>query len=62
MWSGEAQALEEGRIIPSWSMCSNSCLADLRRSGASRRGRAWAGRDWGTGSFDVVQCASLADR
>ena len=35
-------------MMPSWSMCSNSLLATLRRSGARRRGRAE------TCGFDVV--------
>ena len=43
MWRGEDQALEEGRMMPSWSMCSNSLLAAERRSGARRLGRAETG-------------------
>ena len=43
MCRGEDQALDEGRMIPSWSICSNSCLAARRRSGARRLGRAEAG-------------------
>ena len=43
MCSGEDQALNEGRMIPSCSMCSNSCLATWRHSNVRRRGRAEAG-------------------
>ena len=39
----EAQLLAEGRIMPNCSMCSKCCLAILRRSGGSRRGRAYTG-------------------
>ena len=37
---GEAHGLEEGRMMPKSSMCSNSCFAAWRRSGESLRGRA----------------------
>ncbi len=40
---GEAQGLEEGLMIPSCNMCSNSRRATLRRSGASLRARAETG-------------------
>ena len=40
MCKGEDQALEEGWMIPSWSMCSNSCLVVQSRSGAMRLGQA----------------------
>ena len=43
MCKGEHQALEEGRMIPSWSMCSNSCLAARSWSGARRLERAETG-------------------
>ena len=45
MCSGEDKALDEGSMIPSCSMCSNTCLATLRRSGARRLGRAETGLD-----------------
>jgi len=31
---GDDQVLDEGRMIPSWSMCSSACLAAQSRSGA----------------------------
>ena len=51
MWRGEAHGLEEGRMMPKSSMCSNSCLVACRgfwwepaRSGLHR----------GTSGSDVV--------
>ena len=34
MCKGEDKVLEEGQMIPNCSMCSNSCLAAWRQSGA----------------------------
>ena len=44
MCSVEDQALDKGRMIPSCSMCSNSCLATRRRSNVRHRGRAETSR------------------
>ena len=43
MCRGDDHELEEGQIIPSCSMCSNSCLVIWRLSGANRHGRADVG-------------------
>ena len=43
IWSGEDQALDEGRTIPSFNICSNTILTTCRRSGARYLGRADTG-------------------
>ena len=59
MWSGEDQLLDEGLMIPSCSMWSNSSLAMRRRSG----GRCSGGRRCAlavTGSqFVVIWCVTV---
>ncbi len=66
---GEDQLLDEGRIMPDWSMSSNSWRATLSRSGVRRRAREeiggpvvrmWCVTECFTGYSAI--CGSVTDR
>ena len=53
MCNGDAQELDDLRIIPIASMLSNSALAAANLSGDKRRARAWTG-----GPLVVMKCST----